>query len=215
MKKEFNAWKEGARLYAPCLIIGAVLVGAFGSRLADGLGVALLVVGVAILLFFRDPPRESSAEENEAVAPADGVVVAIEDMESTPHYDGPTKRISIFLSLLDVHINRSPVAGVIRDVAYKPGEFKNAMRAETTDCNEANTVRMDTRFGPVTVRQIAGLVARRIVCVGEVGDELARGEKFGMIRFGSRTELYLPAGTAVCVKLKDKVYAGQTVVARF
>lgn len=171
--------------------------------------------GCGVLCFFRDPPRRTNAAPDEAVAPADGKIVGIEDLDSSPHYDGPCKRISIFLSLFDVHINRAPCEGTVRDIRYKPGAFRAAMGAETTDTNEANAVWLDTPHGPVTVRQIAGLVARRVVCRLAPGDTLQKGEKFGMIKFSSRTELYLPPGTEVSVRLNDKVRAGATVVARF
>lgn len=168
-----------------------------------------------MMLFFRDFPRAITASENEVVSPADGTIVAIEDLEETPHYDGPTRRVSIFLSILSAHVNRAPYEGAVTHVEYAPGKFKNAMNPESSRVNESNAVWFNTPRGPMTVRQISGAVARRIVCPAAPGMNLEKGEKFGMIRFGSRTELYLPPGTEVCVKLKDKVYAGSTVMARF
>jgi phosphatidylserine decarboxylase len=142
-------------------------------------------------------------------------VVAIEDLSATPHYAGPCRRISIFLSIFSVHVNRAPFDGVVKDVQYRHGQFKNAMNSETSECNESNAVWLDTPRGPVTVRQIAGVIARRIVCRAHVGEALAKGEKFGMIRFGSRTELYLPPDAEVCVRIKEHVKAGTTIVGRF
>ncbi|HIJ74058.1 MAG TPA: phosphatidylserine decarboxylase family protein, partial [Candidatus Hydrogenedentes bacterium] len=151
----------------------------------------------------------------EAVAPADGVVVGIEDLDECPHYDGPCRRLSIFLSILDVHINRAPLEGIVRQIDYWPGKFHNAMKAESSECNESNAVWLDTAHGLVTVRQISGAIARSIVCVPSVGDRLGPGQKFGMIKLGSRTELCLPLDATICVKMKQKVRAGTSVVARF
>lgn len=214
MKKQFSAWREGAKLYVPCLLAGAILAFGFTNRPLVLIGWLMIVAGLCVLAFFRDPPRRIKAGPDEAVSPADGKVVAIEDLESTPHFDGPCKRLSIFLSVFNVHVNRSPLAGTVTGVAYRPGLFKVAMRADTSDINESNTIRMDTAWGPVTVRQISGIVARRIIWQCEEGDHLEAGEKFGMIRFGSRTELYLPPHTAFCVRLKQTVKAGSTIVAR-
>lgn len=173
------------------------------------------LLGLAMALFFRDFPRAITAAPNEVVSPADGTVVAIEDFDESPHYDGPTRRVSIFLSVFNAHLNRAPYPGTVTAVKYLPGAFKDARLPETSQVNESNAVWMDTEKGPITIRQISGAVARRIVCpVGE-GTVLAKGEKFGMIRFGSRTELYLPAGTEVTVALNQSVHAGTTVMARF
>ncbi len=207
----FSAWKQGAVYYVTCFVLGA---GCWylGMPVIAGL---FLVGGACCLFFFRDPPRRIPGGPNEVVCPADGTVVSIEDLDETPHYEGPCTRVSIFLSMLDVHVNRSPVEGAICKIRYQPGEFKNAMKAETSECNESNALWLDTPHGPMTVRQIAGAIARRIVCVREVGDILAKGEKFGMIKFGSRTELYLPREAEIHVEMKQKVRAGATVVARF
>lgn len=215
MKKPFSAWKEGAPHYVPPLILGVCLIAAFWESPAVWLGVLVLALGLFALSFFRDFPRTANAGPNDLVSPADGTIVGMEDIEATPHYDGPCKRVSIFLSVFNAHVNRSPFDGDVTAIEYKQGQFKNAMRADTSELNEANTVRMRTDFGPVSVRQISGAIARRIVCRTEVGERLARGEKFGMIKFGSRTELYLPKSTEICVTLNQKVYAGKTIIARF
>jgi phosphatidylserine decarboxylase len=215
--KAFSAWKVGAVYYAPALLLGLVcLYLVIRGHKPAWIGVAIFVAyGLFSLFFFRDPPRTVTAQQSEVVSPADGAVVAIEDLEETPYYQGPCRRISIFLSILSVHVNRAPFDGTVRDVQLRPGRFKNAMKPETSDVNESNTVWLDTPRGPMTVRQIAGAVARRIVCVAGVGDGLAKGEKFGMIKFGSRTELYLPREAEIRVKVKDNVWAGTTIVARF
>ena len=217
MTLSFSAWKEGLVCYVPSLLLGAVLVlmAARGHRWAWVGAVFFVAAGLFELYFFRDPARRIPDREGDVVSPADGKVVAIEHLDDTPHYNGPCERISIFLSIFDVHVNRAPYAGKVVAIRYKEGAFKNAMKAETSECNESNTVWLNTERGPLTVRQISGAVARRIVCKAQEGGRLARGEKFGMIKFGSRTELYLPPGTEVLVQVKDKVRAGSTVVARF
>lgn len=214
MNKPFSGWREGVRYYGPVLGLGLLFtVGLWPVGYAWA-GALVLLSGVAMMLFFRDFPRTIPSGPEEIVSPADGTVVAIEDLEETPHYDGPARCVSIFLSILSVHINRAPYEGTVTRVKYAPGKFKNAMNPESGKVNESNAVWFDTPRGPMTVRQISGAVARRIVCPAATGMRLEKGEKFGMIRFGSRTELYLPPGTEVCVKLKDKVYAGSTVIAR-
>lgn len=200
-----------------CLVIVAIFFVGRGLFAAVLLTAWVLIAAVDVFsaYFFRDPVRSITPEAGAVVSPADGTVVGIEDLPSTSHYPGPCKRLSIFLSVFNVHVNRAPFDGTVESVAHKPGEFKNAMRADTTDVNESNTIRMQTARGSMTVRQISGLIARRIVCKVKVGETLAKGEKFGMIKFGSRTELYLPTDAEICVKLKDKVQGGATVVARF
>lgn len=215
MKKPFNGWAEGAKFYGPVLAIGAALTVFFWGGGAVWTGYGILALGIAMALFFRDFPRTITAGPEEVVSPADGTVVAVERIEDSPFYDGPCTRISIFLSVFSVHVNRAPFACTVRDVAYVPGKFMNAMSADSSVVNEATTLRLDTARGAMTVRQIAGLVARRIVCPVTPGTSLSAGEKFGMIRFGSRTELYLPADAEVLVKPRQGVAGGLSVVARF
>ena len=212
MNKPFSGWKEGFPFYAPVLA-AAVLLGFF--PVIGWFAPVVALLGVCMALFFRDFPRTISAADHEVVSPADGTVVAIEDLDESPHYDGPTRRVSIFLSVFNAHLNRAPYPGTVTAVKYAPGAFKDARLPETSQVNESNAVWMDTPRGPMTIRQISGAVARRIVCPIGVGTTLAKGEKFGMIRFGSRTELYLPAGTEVTVTLNQSVYAGTTIMARF
>lgn len=172
--------------------------------------IGLWVFGVA---FFRDPERTVPAAPGLMVSPADGTVT-----EVTPIGDGRV-RIGIFLSLFNVHVNRAPCAGRVSDIVYRAGKFRNAMSVESSTENESNTVTLEDVpgvDGPVVVKQIAGLVARRIICRCAVGDRLARGQRFGMIKFGSRTELVLPNadGIRILVAPGDKVKAGATIVAR-
>ncbi|MCC6144875.1 MAG: phosphatidylserine decarboxylase family protein [Candidatus Hydrogenedentes bacterium] len=215
MNKPFSGWREGAKFYIPVLVLGIVLLFALMPLGYGWIGVAVVLLGVAMALFFRDFPRNILAASHEIVSPADGTIVAIEDLDQSPFYEGPCKRISIFLSVLSVHVNRAPCACTVKAIKYTPGQFINAMSGKSSEVNEANTLWLDTEFGPMTVRQISGLVARRIVCPVQVGAKLTTGEKFGMIRFGSRTELYLPPNAEVLTRVRAKVAGGTSVLARF
>jgi phosphatidylserine decarboxylase len=172
---------------------------------------------VWLISFFRDPPRRLPQTAEVIVAPADGTVV---DVTPLDHYDfigGPAVRIGIFLSIFNVHINRAPFAGRVVDTHYKPGEFLNAMNPASADRNEFMWIGFETLETPprrFAVRQISGMLARRIVCELSPGQAVTRGEIFGMIKLGSRTELVLPAAAVeVTVRVGDKIHAGSDVVA--
>lgn len=189
-------------------------------QIGGGLVAATLaVIGGLIVWFFRDPPRRIPIEVGLVVSPADGKVVAIDDIDDDDFVGGPAVRIGIFLSIFNVHINRAPVAGRVIGVRYKPGKYLNALRPESARENEQLSVRMQETAAPhrrYVVRQITGAIARRIVCWLKPGDELARGEQFGMIKLGSRTELILPRdGVTIRTKLGDRVKAGRTVLAEY
>jgi len=178
--------------------------------------VVTLAVWLLALAFFRDPLRQPPREPGLVLAPADGKVT---DVTHLP--DGRT-RVGIFLSIFDVHVNRSPCAGRVAGVDYRPGKFHNALHPISSERNESNTITLADvpgLDGEVTVKQIAGLIARRIVCRCRVGDRLEPGQRLGMIKFGSRTELCLPlcgrrGPIEVTVRPGDRVRAGLTVVAR-
>ncbi|MDP7639148.1 MAG: phosphatidylserine decarboxylase [Candidatus Hydrogenedentes bacterium] len=211
---KFSAWRTGAPYYIPLLASGTGATALLWPMGYGPAGLLILAAGLFSLSFFRDPPRRISADPNDIVSPADGTVVAIEELADSPHYDGPCRRISIFLSVFNVHVNRVPAAGSVESVLYKRGQYKNAMNPESSKVNESNAVRFQTSHGPMTVRQVSGAIARRIVCLPSAGDTFDKGAKFGMIKFGSRTELYLPMEMAVCVKMRDKVKGGASVVAK-
>jgi phosphatidylserine decarboxylase len=215
LNRSFSAWKEGLPYYGTAMLAGVLFIVLYLVDLGIWPGVLLVLLGLCMLVFFRDFNRTITAGPDEVVSPADGTVVAIEDLETSPHYDGPTRRVSIFLSVFNAHVNRAPFECTVREIRYAQGLYKDARKAETSHVNESNAVWLETPRGLMTVRQISGAVARRIVCPIGPGAKLGKGERFGMIRFGSRTELYLPPGTDVTVKLQDKVYAGTSVVARF
>jgi phosphatidylserine decarboxylase len=176
--------------------------------------------GLLVVWFFRDPPREVPAAPGLVISPADGTVVLIEELEYDEFVGGPAVQIGIFLSIFNCHLNRAPVAGRVVGLRYKMGKFLNALRPESARENEQLAVRMEEDAPPYrryVIRQITGAIARRIVCWLKPGDAVARGERFGMIKFGSRTELVMPreAGLKVVTKIGDKVRAGLSVLAEY
>jgi len=164
--------------------------------------------------FFRDPERVVPQGEGLAVSPADGKVIRIEERPD-PFTDEPKLCISIFMNVFSVHVNRAPVAGTVEGIRYFPGAFVNAAFDKASTHNERCAYSMrDADGNPWTMVQIAGLIARRIVCRVDEGEILARGQRYGMIRFGSRVDLYLPQGYVAATRIGEQVFAGQTVVAR-
>lgn len=176
----------------------------------SGPAVLLSLVALGCLFFFRDPERTSPALPGAIVAPADGRIVAVEDV-SDP-FVGEGVRVSIFLSPLDVHINRSPLGGLVTDVQYRPGRFLAAYRAQASEANERCALHLQGEAARVSVTQIAGVLARRIVCRVKAGDKLQLGERFGLICFGSRTDLVVPKGTELRVRPGDQVRAGESMI---
>lgn len=173
-----------------------------------------------VAYFFRDPSRHVPSGPGLVVSPADGVVSEVAPLEHEPFIGGPAIRIGIFLSIFNVHINRAPISGRVIALRYNPGEFRNAIDPESARVNENMWIGCEESKAPYrrfAVRQIAGAIARRIVCDLRPGEELQRGQKFGMIKLGSRTELILPAeeGLSIDVKVGDRVYAGTSIMAHF
>lgn len=204
--------KEGYPLiFAAGILAGAALV--MGWLL---LGAFLGLLTLAVTSFFRDPDRVIPGDEGLIVSPADGKVVSIAHVQHPVVMPDADTRISIFLSPLDVHINRMPVSGVIEDIQYQPGKFMAAYKDDATAENERNVVHILERGGKrLAVVQIAGVLARRIVCHAKRGDKLNRGDRFGLIMFGSRTDTYLPAGCRVEVVEGQRVKGGETILGRF
>lgn len=163
-----------------------------------------------LLWFFRDPERAVPPGPGLVVSPADGLVTAVEHVAGRES----NVRISIRLSLFDVHVTRAPITGRIASIDYRPGHFRNAYNPASSAENEQNRVRIDGERYPVTLVQIAGLVARRIVFRLQTGDMVQRGQRVGMIRFGSRVDLHLPDDLTIVVAVGDRVYGGASVVAR-
>ncbi len=180
-------------------------------------GGVLTMLWLGGLAFFRDPQRRIRCRPGELLAPADGRVTEVATLADHPEIGGPAVRTGIFLSVLDVHINRSPCAGTVRLVRYEPGAFLDARHPESGSRNEANTVVIDPDpplAGPVVVRQVAGLIARRIVCSVGPGDRVEAGQRIGLIKFGSRTELIVPAAAyEQSAYVGTRCRAGLTVLA--
>ena len=172
-----------------------------------------LIATACITLFFRDPDRLVPRDEKAVVAPADGRVVAVERVAENRFVPGPRLKISIFMSVLNVHVNRSPLAGNVKNVQYYPGKFLVASLDKASEENEHNAVVLSYGEGAdCAVVQIAGWVARRILCSVQPGDALAKGQRFGLISFGSRVDLYLPEDVAPQVALGDRVRGGTSVI---
>jgi len=198
--------------------VAAALVPAVGLWAFGGFfwATPFLALAVAFALFFRDPDRAAPASTGLVVSPADGrvMVAGSPPPGAAPAGDGDWVQLSIFLSPLDVHINRIPVGGTVTRVDYKPGSYRAAYRPEATIENERSEVWIDTPWCTVVFRQITGVLVRRVVCRVRPGDTVRTGDRMGVMKFGSRIDLFLPAGTALLVGLGDRVRAGETVLAQ-
>lgn len=199
--------RDGLLYAAGLFVVAAILLKVTGS-------VALATVPVLLALFFlwffRDPSRSISTAPGAVVSPADGKVTTAEVIE-TP--EGSRLHLSIFLNVFDVHVNRAPVEGTVAQVNHQPGLYLNAMRADSNVLNENTTLVLENADGTVQVKQITGLLARRIVCNVKPGDRLQRGQRYGLIKFGSRVDVFLPGSASLLVKLGDRVKGGSTVLA--
>jgi phosphatidylserine decarboxylase len=216
--------REGMGIVAWFFAVAAVLSAAaffFAAWLGAVVAVPLVLVACWSFWFFRDPARAIPAGANTIVSPADGVVSAVvrssppAELGIDPSVAGSMTRISVFMNVFNVHVNRAPEAGKVLRIAYRPGKFFNASFDKASEFNERCSYAMALPDGrPLVFVQIAGLIARRIVNRIEEGTTLRRGERFGLIRFGSRVDTYLPAGIEPLVKVGDKCVAGETVLAR-
>ncbi|MDH5632714.1 MAG: phosphatidylserine decarboxylase [Gammaproteobacteria bacterium] len=181
----------------------------FGTVAAAPLWVAVLFM----LQFFRDPHRKVPAEPLGIICPADGKVIKVDEVQD-PYLDRPAKRISVFMNVFNVHANRSPIEGKVAERWYHKGQFFNAALDKASEQNERNALWIQTDEGDdITVVQVAGLIARRILCYKQPGDRVGQGERYGFIRFGSRVDLYLPLTAQVKVSLGDKVKSGTDILA--
>jgi phosphatidylserine decarboxylase len=200
--------KDGYRFAAPPLLLGIIAIVLHWNWL----GGVLIFLGLFVVFFFRDPERTPPDDPDLIVSPADGRVVGIveESLGGRPGH-----RISVFLSVFNVHVNRSPVSGRITAMEYRTGKFYAAMRGRASAENEQNSFHVLTDRGEVVFTQIAGWVARRIVVWKSIGDSLVRGERIGMIRFGSRMDIWLPNDVEILVKSGQRVAGGTSVLARW
>jgi len=201
-----EGWPFLAAAVAAALVVGYVA--------GAGWSLPLWLAAAFVLQFFRDPPRAVPEDARAVVSAADGRVVAVEKARD-PWLERDALKISVFMNVFNVHSNRAPVDGTVRQRWYHAGRFLNAALDKASLQNERNALWLRTRSGAdVTCVQIAGLIARRILCYVEAGAQLSRGERFGFIRFGSRVDLYLPADAQAVAAIGDKVYAAESVLAR-
>jgi phosphatidylserine decarboxylase len=190
-------------------VVAAALVAAYDIVWS----VPFWIVALFVLQFFRDPAREVPGDAKTVVSPADGRIVVVEKTHD-PYLDREAIKVSVFMNVFNVHSNRAPVDGEVKQIWYNAGSFVNAALDKASTENERNALWIHADAGAdVTCVQVAGLIARRILCYAKTGDKLARGQRYGFIRFGSRVDVYLPVNARVRVALGDKVYASSTILA--
>ncbi|MBN1276356.1 MAG: phosphatidylserine decarboxylase family protein [Deltaproteobacteria bacterium] len=207
-----NEWpvaKEGL----PFIILGCAVTAVFIYLHWSFFSVLTGIITLFTVFFFRDPSRNNEADENAVLAPADGAILEVVDISDDNPLEEPAKKISIFMSVFNVHVNRVPISGTIKNIVYNPGRFFSANLDKASHYNENNRVIMETSgLKKIVVIQIAGLIARRIACWIKEGDHVKTGQRFGLIRFGSRLEVYIPGNSQINVKPGQKVRAGVTII---
>ena len=211
-----------AREGYPFIAIGVLLAGLGWVGVAAGIsgpwlrGIAglLSVISILTIWFFRDPAPIIPADAGAVVAPGQGRVMSISEVDELTFMGGTARRITIFLSIFDVHVQRAPVSGSVEHRAYKPGKYLAAWNEKASQDNEQSSIGISTPQGKVLVRQIAGLIARRIVSYPSEGDDVVRGDRIGLIRFGSRVDLFIPLEWEVVSSVGDRVRVGSSVLAR-
>ncbi len=203
--------------FTVCILLALVVLSALYlpyqvNYLSSALSLAVLIL---VLRFFRVPARRPYNDELGIISPADGKVVVIEEVEEEEYLKGPCRQVSVFMSIHDVHINYFPVSGKISYQKYHPGRYLVARHPKSSALNERSSVAVETPYGPVLIRQVAGYVARRICCYATEGEEASQGNELGFIKFGSRLDLFLPLDAPVQVRLGQRVRGGITPIARF
>ena len=199
-------------------IIGFGVVALLLDWLWSPLGWLGLIATLWCAYFFRDPQRVTPLREGLVVSPADGIVSSVGFFAPPPELglgSVPMQRVSVFMSVFDCHVNRAPVSGKIRTIAYKPGLFLNADLDKASDDNERNGLVIEAAQGAFGVVQIAGLIARRILCFARENEAIGTGDRFGLIRFGSRVDVYMPEGARILVGLGSKAVSGETILAEY
>ena len=208
-ERKFPIARDGLRFIIPLAVISLILWSQ-GFRVSAGFFTLLTLF---VTCFFRDPERVIPPGEKAVLSPADGKVVQVEPCMEERFMKGPAIKVSVFMSVFNVHVNRNPLTGRIVDSAYARGKFLRADLNQASVSNEQNALLVETAEGVrLLVVQIAGLIARRIVCWVKKGDAVEKGQRFGLIRFGSRLDIYLPGNTALQVQLGQKALAGQTIL---
>lgn len=208
--------RDGYRFIIPAVVLAAALWALFARCKCWPYAVGAIIITVLaafVVYFFRDPDRVPPAGENLVLSPGDGKIIIAEQRTGS---DGKTYTlISIFLSVFDVHVNRIPISGKITHVKHVPGKFHKAFQPEAVAENERTEITVASKYGDVSFSQVAGILARRIVCRIKEGDEVTRGERMGLIRFGSRIDIFLPPVVTIDVKIGDRVVGGESVIGRF
>ncbi len=200
---------EGYPFILPALL-GIIIVWAAGFFWLEAV---LLPLGAFVVAFFRDPERRVPSDKDSIISPADGKVIKVEHLRDDRFLKSEAHRISIFMNVFNVHVNRAPASGRVKKILYNKGKFFNASLDKASLENEQNALIVEAENGKTfAFNQIAGLIARRIVCYAKEGGKLIKGERFGMIRFGSRVDVYLPKGCKVAVTVGDKVKAGSSIL---
>lgn len=199
--------------YPYIIVFTAVTAAVF---LLFGIWIAFLpfVLTLFMFFFFRDPERKIPEDKNIFISPADGKIIVIKDVFENEYLKTDAKMISIFMSPLNVHVNRIPCDSVVKNVSHKKGKFLAAYKENASIENESISLVLDTKYGGILVRQVAGYIARRAVCRVKAGDALKQGERYGIIKFSSRLDVYLPKNSKISIKLGEKVKAGETVLSR-
>ena len=198
----------GWKCISPFLVLSALFL-VFGWTITV---FVFLIFGLGALYFFRDPYRAPPPGEGIIVSPADGKVDTIEVVDHPDFPGGKAKKVGIFLSVFDVHVNRAPLGGRVVETRYQHGQFLNAMNKKTSLVNESNMIVFETGNGPFIVKQIAGFIARRIICPLKNGDTVNKGDRIGLICFGSRTETFLPTSASIKVTCGMKVHGGSSIL---
>ncbi|MCE5312355.1 MAG: phosphatidylserine decarboxylase family protein [Nitrospiraceae bacterium] len=194
-------------------IVGFGLASVIAFFIGSLPGSILILITAFMIFFFRDPERAVPVGEDIFVSPADGKVIVSETVFDKELAGGNAHLISIFMSPLDVHVNRAPCSGTVMNVKHNPGRFFSAFKKEAFLQNDNITMTMDSAMGKIVIRQVAGTIARRAVCRVKPGDELAAGQRYGIIKFSSRVDIYLPADSLIKVRHGDRVTAGETIIA--
>jgi len=211
----FKKYQEPAIWICSVVLIAASLAAVKNPTLITYIGVAAaLLVWAIILYFFRDPSRKVIKEQGLVVSPCDGEVVSIEAFEEKTYLKSKTIRISVFLSLFDVHVQRIPLTGKVSLVEHRPGKFLQAFRPEASDVNEYIAMVIESDYGNLLVKQIAGILARRCINYAYRGAVVETGQRFGHIKFGSRVDLFVPQSAEIKIRVGDKIYGGLTPVAQ-
>jgi phosphatidylserine decarboxylase len=210
--------KEGVNLVIGTLVFSLILFFLWvllqGKLLLIGGGL-FLALSLLFTFFFRDPERKIPQGKNLVLAPADGKIVSLENFSENEFLKSPGKKIGIFLSLWNSHINRNPISGVVKNLIYHPGKFHPAYRKKSSRENEQEEIWLENKKVRVIIKQIAGFTSRRIICRLKPGDKISVGNRFGMIKFGSRVELFLPESVKIEVQLNQKVKAGETILGSY